>query len=303
MLHLRTIDPVVLPRTDRPLRQSAVFLGITYLLALVIALALPHAGIAPLISIAVPVVAVALTISICVPNGQRRAVWAAVGFGRPAWRALVVAVVGPVVLIGLSFAVAVSVGVVRFPAPGWGLGTAAVNFLVSTAVFGVVFLGEEIGWRGFLLLRLAEVFSGRRAALVTGACHAVFHLPLLLLTTTYQSAGNRWIVVPMVMVSLTLAGVWYAWLRAWSGSIWPVTFSHAGFNNAVDGFSGAAIVTSPAAMAYVTTETGIATMVLVILLAGFLLVRRAADFDNLCPDGAPTTQTGPPLPGRQQHLA
>jgi uncharacterized protein len=293
MLHPRTIDPVALPRTDRPLRQAAVFLGITYLLALAIALALPHAGIAPLISIAVPVVAVALTIAICTPHGQRRAVWAAVGFGRPPWLALVLAFAGPVVLIGVSFAVAVAVGVVRFPSLGWGLGTAALNFLVSTAIFGVVFLGEEIGWRGFLLLRLAEVVPGRRAALVTGACHAVFHLPLLLLTTTYQSAGSRWIVVPMVMVSLTLAGVWYGWLRAWSGSIWPVSVSHAGFNNAVDGFSGAAIATSPAAMAYVTTETGVVTMLLVILLACYLLIRRAGDFDKLRPAGVPTA----PSPG------
>jgi len=286
MLHLRTIEPVVLPRTDRPLRQAAVFLGITYLLALGIAVALPHAGIAPLISIAVPVVAVALTIAICVPHGRRRAVWATVGFGRPSWRALVLAVLGPVVLMAMSFGVAVALGVVRFPALGWGLGSAALNFLISTAVFGVVFLGEEIGWRGFLLLRLAEVVSGRRAAVITGAFHAVFHLPLLLLTTTYQSAGSRWLVVPMVMVSLTLAGVWYGWLRAWSGSIWPVSVSHAGFNNAVDGFSGAAIATSPAAMAYVTTETGIVTMLLVIGLAGYLLIRRSADFDNLRPTGA-----------------
>jgi membrane protease YdiL (CAAX protease family) len=272
-----------------------VFLGITYVLALAIALALPHAGIAPLISIAVPAVAVGLTIAICVPHGQRRAVWAAVGFARPSWRALVVAVVGPVVLIGMSFAVAAAVGVVRFPPLGWGLGSAAANYLVSTAVFGVVFLGEEIGWRGYLMLRLAEVVSGRRAALVTGAFHAVFHLPLLLLTTTYQSAGNRWIVVPMVMVTLTMAGAWYGWLRAWSGSIWPVSISHAGFNNIVDGFGGAAIATSPAAMAYVTTETGVVTMLLVIILAGYLLVRRAADFDKLRPSGVPATAA---VPGR-----
>jgi membrane protease YdiL (CAAX protease family) len=272
-----------------------VFLGITYVLALAIALALPHAGIAPLISIAVPAVAVGLTIAICVPHGQRRAVWAAVGFARPSWRALVVAVVGPVVLIGMSFAVAAAVGVVRFPPLGWGLGSAAAKYLVSTAVFGVVFLGEEIGWRGYLMLRLAEVVSGRRAALVTGAFHAVFHLPLLLLTTTYQSAGNRWIVVPMVMVTLTMAGAWYGWLRAWSGSIWPVSISHAGFNNIVDGFGGAAIATSPAAMAYVTTETGVVTMLLVIILAGYLLVRRAADFDKLRPSGVPATAA---VPGR-----
>ena len=283
MLHLRTSPATDLPRTNQPLRQACVFLAITYALALAIALALPHAGIAPLISIAVPLIAVVLTIPLCVPSGQRRAVWAAVGFGRPRWLSLLVAVVGPVLLVGLSFGVAAAVGVLRFPGLGWGLGAGSLNFLITTSVFAVVFLGEEVGWRGFLLLRLAEVTTGRRAAVVTGVCHAVFHLPLLLLTTTYQSAGSRWIVVPMVMVTLTLGGVWYGWLRAWSGSVWPVSLSHSGFNNIVDGFSGAAIATSPAAMAYVTTETGVVTMVLMLVLAGYLLVRRAGDFEKLRP--------------------
>jgi hypothetical protein len=39
------------PRTYRPLRQIVVYLCITYGLTLAIALALPHAGIAPLIAI------------------------------------------------------------------------------------------------------------------------------------------------------------------------------------------------------------------------------------------------------------
>ena len=37
---------------------------------------------------------------------------------------------------------------------------------------------------------------GRRAAVLTGACDAIFHVPLLILTTTYQYAGSRWIVAP-----------------------------------------------------------------------------------------------------------
>ena len=110
------------------------------------------------------------------------------------------------------------------------------------------------------------------------------HLPLLLLATTYQSAGNRWIVVPMVMVTLTLAGVWYGWLRLWSGSIWPVSLSHSAFNNMMETVAGAAVTTSPATMAYVTTETGVVTMIIMVLVAGYLLTRRATDFDRACPD-------------------
>jgi uncharacterized protein len=283
-----------LPRTPRPILQALVFLGITYSLALAIALALPHAGIAPLISIAVPVMAVALTTVFCVPRALQTQVWAAVGFGWPGSFPLLVAVLGAVVFVGLSFGVALMLGVVRFAEPGWGLSNDIVKFVAGTAVFSVVFLGEEIGWRGFLLLRLAEITSGRRAALITGACHAVFHLPLLVLTTTYQSAGNRWIIVPMVMVTLTMAGVWYAWLRTWSGSIWPVTVSHAGFNTIVEALGAAAIVTSPAALAYVTTETGVVTMLLLVGVAGALLTWRAADFEKLRPTGA----TSSPLAGQ-----
>src|SRR4029450_13427692 len=67
------------PRTYRPLRQIVVYLCITYGLTLAIAIALPHAGITPLIAIAFPVIAVALTVAFTVPRGQRRPVWAGGG--------------------------------------------------------------------------------------------------------------------------------------------------------------------------------------------------------------------------------
>jgi uncharacterized protein len=287
-----TVEESAPARTYRPLRQVVVFLCITYALTLAIALALPHAGIAPLISIAVPAIAVALTVAFVVPRGQRLAVWAGVGFNPRRGRGLLIAVVGPAVIIAVSFGVAAAFGVVSFPGLGPGFGRAVLNVALTTIIFAVVFLGEEIGWRGYLLFRLAELMSGRRAALVTGAFHAIFHLPLLVLTTTYQSEGNRWIVVPLVMVTLTLAGVWYGWLRLWSGSIWPVTLSHSAFNNLMEGVAGVAIATSPAMMAYVTTETGVVTMIIMVLVAGYLLTRRAADFAKAEPTSPrPTTRS------------
>ena len=278
MQQRRTAAEPAPPRTYRPLRQIVVYLCITYGLTLAIALALPHAGITPLIAIAFPVIAVALTVAFTVPRGQRRAVWAGVGFNPRRGRGLLIAVLGPAVIVAVSFGVAAAFGVVQFSGLPPGFGRRILNVAVTTIIFAVVFLGEEIGWRGYLLFRVAELTSGRRAALVTGAFHAIYHLPLLLLTTTYQSAGNRWIVVPMVMVTLTLAGVWYGWLRLWSGSIWPVSLSHSAFDNLMETVAGVAVTTSPAMMAYVTTETGVATMSIMVLVAGYLLTRRAADF-------------------------
>src|SRR4029450_6804937 len=73
-----TVDEPGPVRTYRPRRQTVGFLCIAYDMAL--AIALPRAGIAPLITIAVPVTAVALTVAFAVPRGQRRAIWAGVGF-------------------------------------------------------------------------------------------------------------------------------------------------------------------------------------------------------------------------------
>ena len=98
----------------------------------------------------------------------------------------------------------------------------------------------------------------------------------------------------MVMVTLTLAGVWYGWLRLWSGSVWPVSLAHSAFNNLMETVVGVAIATSPATMAYVTTETGVVTMIIMVLVAGYLLTRRA-DFAKAEPKS--------PLPTNEPHPA
>jgi hypothetical protein len=51
----------------------------------------------------------------------------------------------------------------------------------------------------------------------------------------------------------------------------------------MEGVAGVAIATSPAMMAYVTTETGVVTMIIMVLVAGYLLIRRTQDFDKAEP--------------------
>jgi hypothetical protein len=64
------------------------------------------------------------------------------------------------------------------------------------------------------------------------------------------------------------------------------------FNNLMEGVAGVAIATSPAVMAHVTTETGVVTMIIMVLVAGYLLTRRAADFDKAEPK-SPRATTDP----------
>src|SRR5215211_3614841 len=105
MQQRRTAEEPAPPRTYRPLRQIVVFLCITYGLTLAAALALPHTGITPLIAIAFPMIAVALTVAFTVPHGQRRAVWAAVGFNTRRGRRLFITVLRPAAIIALSLGI------------------------------------------------------------------------------------------------------------------------------------------------------------------------------------------------------
>jgi hypothetical protein len=82
MRQRRTAEEPAPPRTYRPLRQIVAYLCVTYGLTLALVLALPHAGVTPLIAIAFPVIAVAI-------NGRlHRSAWSATyvlggGYGCP----------------------------------------------------------------------------------------------------------------------------------------------------------------------------------------------------------------------------
>jgi membrane protease YdiL (CAAX protease family) len=214
-------------------------------------------------------------------HGKGRAAWAGLGFRRPRVRDLLIAVGLSGAVSSASFAIAAAIGVVDIPALSPSeLGKLLVRAVIMTAVFTPVFLCEEVGWRGYLLPRLATMTNGRLAAVATGAIHAVFHLPLLLITTSYQSAGNRMIIVPTVMITITAGGVAYAWSRWSSGSIWPPSAMHAAFNQAIGRWSSIVVATSAAALAYTTTETGLVTVCLMIILSWYLLLRRRAVFET-----------------------
>ncbi|RPI24244.1 MAG: CPBP family intramembrane metalloprotease [Chloroflexota bacterium] len=77
---------------------------------------------------------------------------------------------------------------------------------------------EEIGWRGYFLPHLLPL-GRNRALLHSGQFHGVFHLPLILLTPFYHGLGNRLIVIPLFLMALTAAGVWYGYLRLRNRSV------------------------------------------------------------------------------------
>ncbi len=108
----------------------------------------------------------------------------------------------------------------------------AVLALLMTAGFlpGVVFaLGEEIGWRGFLVPELSRMTSFTRTALISGVFWAVYHYPLILFAD-YNSRAPKGYALLVFTWAVMADSFVFAWLRLKSGSVWTAVFLHASHN-------------------------------------------------------------------------
>lgn len=107
--------------------------------------------------------------------------------------------------------------------------------LVGTLLSCFAALGEEIGWRGFLVERLAEVTGFTNVALISGAIWALWHMPLILFAD-YNAGAPGWYSLMCFAVLAIAASFTFAWLRLKSGSLWTAMFLHASHNFWIQGF-------------------------------------------------------------------
>jgi uncharacterized protein len=96
-------------------------------------------------------------------------------------------------------------------------------------------LGEELGWRGFLVPQLAKVTSFPRVALISGAVWALWHYPLILFAD-YHGAGPLWFSIACFTVLVLGISFLFAWMRLKSGSVWTGMLLHASHNLFVQAF-------------------------------------------------------------------
>ena len=171
--------------------------------------------------------------------------------------------------------------------------TPVVLMLGAILISTWVQAGEEIGWRGYALPRLAKHLGLGTASVVLGAIWAVWHLPLFFLPNT-GSDGQSF---PLYLLYVTAISVVMAWLY-WKteGSLLLVMLMHASVNN----ISILAPAATPAAanpfawsgsfVAWVTV--GLSWVVATLLL----LDMRGAQIAALATSDAHLQRRGPALP-------
>lgn len=107
--------------------------------------------------------------------------------------------------------------------------TVPVILLFAAAFFSTpVQAGEEIGWRGYALPRLASRIGLNGASILLGLVWAAWHLPLFYITGS-PNAGQSFLVY---VLGVTALSVPMAWLYARTGgSLLLVMLMHAAVNN------------------------------------------------------------------------
>jgi membrane protease YdiL (CAAX protease family) len=110
----------------------------------------------------------------------------------------------------------------------------ASSFTAAFVNFPVV-IGEELGWRGFLLPRLRSL-GFWKANIFLGTVWGLWHAPLILLGYNYPSAPVQglFFMCGFCIVIGTLIN-WSSWV---TGSVWPAAFGHG----AINGSAGAIVL-------------------------------------------------------------
>ncbi len=256
-------------------QKAAVFSVLVVVLALgaalvIRALNLPNGLRSSALYMAVPAATVLLMMQFVTRDGYTRAGWSSLGLHRLGLRSWGVAILAPVLVGVVGTAIVWATPLAAFNAPDDSLST-IVGFFVQLVLFTVTLsLGEELGWRGYLLPRLLSL--GRtRALLVTGLVWAAWHLPLIFLTPLYHADGNRWLTVPLFVATIVGGSFFFGYLRLWTGSVWPAALAHSAHNGAWGILAVFTATTSPVVVEeYLVGDNGVLILLGTVLVAGWL---------------------------------
>jgi membrane protease YdiL (CAAX protease family) len=163
------------------------------------------------------------------------------------------------------------------------------NMIISIPLGTAVAIGEEFGWRAYLLPKLMERFASaqdpahaggsnaagaRKAALLIGVIWGVWHWPWVFLSMKYTPGQP--ILYPLVyLVSTCSLSVLLSWVTLRSGSVWPAAVGH-GLLRLYAGLVGFYMLKGPANMLLGPGADGLIGGMGYLVLALVLLFSRKA---------------------------
>jgi membrane protease YdiL (CAAX protease family) len=131
------------------------------------------------------------------------------------------------------------------------LSTTLSIMIFTVPITTVMSLGEEFGWRAYLLPKLVErlahaerasasaddpahagdlnAVAARKAALLVGVIHGVWHWPLIIMTAEFTPGFT--FLTPLIYIVFTCSmSILVSWATLRSGSVWPAALGHGTVN-------------------------------------------------------------------------
>jgi len=159
--------------------------------------------------------------------------------------------------------------------PAWLI---VIGYLIAVVTLGTVAscitaLGEEIGWRGFLVPNLAKLTTYPKVALISGVIWSVWHYPLLFFAG-YNGGTSAWYGAACFTVMVIGLSFAFAWMRLKSGSLWTGVFMHASHNLFIQRVFDP-LTTDTGPTKYITGEFGVALALISLVVAYVFWKKRA----------------------------
>ena len=148
-----------------------------------------------------------------------------------------------------------------------------LNGTIGFIPAGIMAIGEEFGWRGFLVPELYKQVNFTKTSLISGPIWAVYHFPLLVFLYAPIRDVSPWPLMVFAIIGGTGLSTIMAWLRLKSGSVWTAVIFHGALNTFTQTiFQNLTIETSNLTY-YISGEHGL-MLALVTAVAAYLFWRK-----------------------------
>lgn len=211
------------------LKKSALFT----IIVLILASCFGVLKISPQVYMFAPTIALILMFFVITRDGYSKKGWSILGLHRTGKRQWLFSIIVPLLCLSTTYNI---IWATPYASPfvPEDAANASVWMVAIEVIILLVFhtltssLGEELGWRGYLLPQLLTL-GWKKAVLLTGLIHAVFHIPIMM-AGLYHAEGTPFIIYSLMITQTIIGGVLFGYVRLKTNSVWPAAILHGAHN-------------------------------------------------------------------------
>ena len=108
----------------------------------------------------------------------------------------------------------------------------AQGILIGPIINILFTLGEELGWRGYLLQKLSKEYSVQKSIIISGIIWGIWHAPIIAMGHNYGEGylGFPWTGIIAMIIFCVVIGIYLSYLVVKTKSVIPCAIGHSAIN-------------------------------------------------------------------------